>query len=210
MLTWYAERAVVDQMRTDTTFGSNVARTGGAVSMNRTRMTATNVAFGDNSADDGGAVYSTGTIAGVAHSFFESVVFQRGATRANCTFNDAPGPISNGYNLADDDSCALTEASDLQNTDPLLVALADNGGPTATHALLPGSPTIDSGNPTKCTETDQRGATRLQDGDGDGMAVCDRGAVEMSVMTGDAVENALQFQSFEREVFEHHADEPAP
>jgi hypothetical protein len=43
-------------------------------------------------------------------------------------------------------------------TNPLLGALANNGGPTQTHALLAGSPLINSGsNPTALT-TDQRGA----------------------------------------------------
>ena len=42
--------------------------------------------------------------------------------------------------------------------DPLLAELADNGGPTQTHALLPGSPAIDAGS-TDAT-TDQRGETR--------------------------------------------------
>ena len=37
-------------------------------------------------------------------------------------------------------------ASDLQNVDPLLGPLADNGGPTMTHELLPDSPAIDAGN----------------------------------------------------------------
>jgi len=32
--------------------------------------------------------------------------------------------------------------------DPLLAPLADNGGPTQTHALLAGSPAIDAGDPT--------------------------------------------------------------
>ena len=32
--------------------------------------------------------------------------------------------------------------------DPLLGPLADNGGPTLTHALLPGSPAINAGDPT--------------------------------------------------------------
>ncbi len=51
--------------------------------------------------------------------------------------------------------------------DPKLGTLADNGGPTQTHALLAGSPAIDTGNPSGCTDqfgapltTDQRGANR--------------------------------------------------
>jgi hypothetical protein len=48
--------------------------------------------------------------------------------------------------------------------DPLLGPLADNGGPTKTHALLPGSPAIDAGDPTSVGGAngvplfDQRGA----------------------------------------------------
>ena len=46
-------------------------------------------------------------------------------------------------------------------TDPVLGPLADNGGPTRTHALLPGSPAIDAGEVPVATfpgnDTDQRG-----------------------------------------------------
>lgn len=44
--------------------------------------------------------------------------------------------------------------------DPLLAPLADNGGPTLTHALLPGSPAINAGDPSlgNAPEFDQRGA----------------------------------------------------
>jgi hypothetical protein len=41
--------------------------------------------------------------------------------------------------------------------DPGLGPLADNGGPTLTHALLPGSPAIDAGNNAYATDFDQRG-----------------------------------------------------
>jgi hypothetical protein len=41
--------------------------------------------------------------------------------------------------------------------EPLLGPLADNGGPTLTHALLPGSPAIDAGNNAYATAWDQRG-----------------------------------------------------
>jgi hypothetical protein len=45
--------------------------------------------------------------------------------------------------------------------DPMLDVLADNGGPTQTHALLPGSPAIDAGN--SLSTIDQRGRTRPLD-----------------------------------------------
>jgi hypothetical protein len=41
----------------------------------------------------------------------------------------------------------------------MLGALADNGGPTKTHALLAGSPAINKGNSFRAT-TDQRGVAR--------------------------------------------------
>src|SRR5262249_39509404 len=45
------------------------------------------------------------------------------------------------------------------NTDPLLAPLQDNGGPTSTHALLPGSPAIAAGDPSFAPPPlfDQRG-----------------------------------------------------
>src|SRR5207244_12433121 len=54
-----------------------------------------------------------------------------------------------GYNLCGD-CCSgfLTAPGDQINTDPMLGPLQDNGGPTFTHALLSGSPAIDSGDPS--------------------------------------------------------------
>ena len=43
-------------------------------------------------------------------------------------------------------------------SDPRLLPLADNGGLTKTHALMPGSPAIDTGNNDAGLSTDQRGA----------------------------------------------------
>ncbi len=62
--------------------------------------------------------------------------------------------------------------------DPKLGPLADNGGPTPTHLPLPGSPLIDSVGDA-CSGTDQRGASRPDDGDEDGLSACDVGAVEV-------------------------------
>jgi hypothetical protein len=62
--------------------------------------------------------------------------------------------------------------------DPKLGALADNGGPTKTHALLAGSPAIDHGDNGGAPATDQRGVARPRDGDGNGSLVVDIGAFE--------------------------------
>jgi hypothetical protein len=49
------------------------------------------------------------------------------------------------------------DPTDLLNVDPLLGPLQDNGGPTKTMALLPGSPAIDAGDNTDASDWDQRG-----------------------------------------------------
>jgi hypothetical protein len=89
---------------------------------------------------------------------------------------------SHGYNLSSDNSCNFDGPGDMDNTNPLLGPLQNNGGPTFTQALISGSPAIDAGNPSGCNDgqghllkTDQRGMPRpdLEDAGG-----CDMGAFE--------------------------------
>jgi beta-glucanase (GH16 family) len=68
---------------------------------------------------------------------------------------------SGGHNLVQDGSCSPL-SSDLIISDAKIGPLANNGGPTLTHALLPGSPAIDAGDDAACPATDQRGVTRPQ------------------------------------------------
>ena len=70
--------------------------------------------------------------------------------------------------------------------DPLLGELDDNGGPTETHLLLPGSPAIDAGDGQIQSISDdflpdQRGLGAVTDGDGDGTGTIDIGAVELNL-----------------------------
>lgn len=107
-----------------------------------------------------------------------------GNTANDC---DNTGPTSQGHNLlGTNTNCTfLPTTGDLVGTaacpiDPRLGPLADNGGPTLTHALLPRSPAINAGNPSPpgsgdlaCEATDQRGGARPFAGR------CDMGAVEI-------------------------------
>ncbi len=85
---------------------------------------------------------------------------------------------------------SYTGGNNVTGVDPLLGPLADNGGPTQTHALLTGSPAIDAGDPTAMSggsmtpDFDQRGELfpRVVDGDGDGIARIDMGAFELQSM----------------------------
>lgn len=87
--------------------------------------------------------------------------------------------LSQGHNLLGVLSGGATGfvASDLRGTaaaplDPRLLPLADNGGPTLTHALMRDSPAINAGDNSNAPPTDQRGRNRIVAG------VIDIGAVE--------------------------------
>jgi CSLREA domain-containing protein len=106
---------------------------------------------------------------------------------------------TNGFNIDRGTSCALTGTGDLQNTNPGLLTLASNGGPTQTNALptFPLSPALDRIPAASCTQInttpltiDQRGAPRGFDEDGDGIAECDVGAYELNRCQG-AIVNVL-------------------
>jgi len=95
-----------------------------------------------------------------------------------------------GYNLEDGTSCAFSTATQsLSNTQPRLdpAGLADNGGPTKTIGLAPGSPAVDaipagsSGCGTTIT-VDQRGVQRPQG------TRCDIGAYELVLARSVAID----------------------
>ena len=90
-------------------------------------------------------------------------------------FGDTPVKIDHSLiqNLAGTVIDDVIPGSNLSNVDPLLAALADNGGPTPTHALLSDSPAIDVADSATCTATDQRSISRPQG------AGCDMGAYEV-------------------------------
>jgi CSLREA domain-containing protein len=91
------------------------------------------------------------------------------------------GSASHGYNLVGSSAdCPSGQTGDLETADAMLGALADNDGPTWTHALQTGSPAIDNG---VCTDiggatvgVDQRGKTRPAD------VTCDIGAYEYNAV----------------------------
>jgi hypothetical protein len=82
--------------------------------------------------------------------------------------------VSGGHSILQDDTCS-PGATDQVGANALLEPLADNGGPTLTHALQAGSPAIDAANAAASPATDQRGVARPQG------AASDVGAFELEV-----------------------------
>jgi predicted outer membrane repeat protein len=89
---------------------------------------------------------------------------------------------SQGHNLIrDTEECVITGVTtgNILGRQARLQALADNGGPTETHALRRNSLAVDAGDDAACGSRDQRGVDRSLDGDRDGTATCDIGAYEL-------------------------------
>jgi len=99
----------------------------------------------------------------------------------------APDVLSLGGNIeVHGDTCGLDHPTDQVFTpDPLLGPLADNGGPTRTHALLPDSWAIDQIPAAECVDADGAPLTTDQRGEPRPVAIhgpeprCDVGAFEV-------------------------------
>jgi hypothetical protein len=123
-----------------------------------------NVTFSGNSAFSGGGIENGGGTPSSATLVVGSTILNAGAAGANIV-NDSDSTVTSlGYNLSSDVGGGyLTGTADQINIDPRLGPLQSNGGPTFTHALLPGSPAIDQGKNFSGSATDQRGQVRIYD-----------------------------------------------
>ena len=142
--------------------GNTVVGDGGAISNSTSDQHATLVITnstisGNSATGNGGGIYNVGS--GLpAELDLGSTILDAGTSGENI-FNSGTA-TSLSYNLCSDDGGGvLTGPGDQIDTDPMLGPLQDNGGPTFTHALLPGSPAIDAGDPsfTPPPLYDQRG-----------------------------------------------------
>ena len=115
---------------------------------------------GNTALDGGGGIFNHGTV-NIDNTIVAGNTGPSAAPDASGTFNSAglnligDGSASTGFIDGVDSDQVGTSGSPI---DPKLGPLQDNGGPTFTHALLPGSPAIDAG-ATDLT-TDQRGLPR--------------------------------------------------
>ena len=127
----------------------------------------------------GGGFVGTFTAANATLTLANTII--AGNSGSQCFYAPWGGGVvqltSLGHNVVTDATCGIPapDASDRIVADALLGPLADNGGPTLTHALLPGSPALDAADAAPCPAVDQRGTPRPQG------AACDAGAYEAAV-----------------------------
>ena len=170
---------------TNATVSGNTATSAGGGLYTEKSVTMVNSTFTLNSADSGGGI-RTQTGAGTV-DLLNTIVAGNTAISAN---PDLQGNFTtSGFNLIGDG----TGQSDLVNgvsndqvgsggspINAMLVALADNGGLTQTHALLAGSPARNAGTAAGAPAVDQRGVTRD--------ATPDIGAFELSGLSAPTLD----------------------
>jgi hypothetical protein len=139
-------------------FRLNVASGGGI--FNSGVLAITYCTLSGNSATDGGGVFDTGVANMPAAQVTSTTGLFANTTGGNVFVQDGADFVSLGHNLFSDSPGVGLDPSDLINTDPLLGPLAENGGPTATMALLSGSPAINAAVPIPGVNIDQRGYPR--------------------------------------------------
>jgi hypothetical protein len=174
---------------------SNIVNDGTMVLINSTVSGNQHGGYGDGSIANSGFLKLTNSTVAANRSFNDTPAVQNSGTlqiagsllSGSLGWYDEIMPacsnagtiVSLGNNIDRDGSCGLNGPGDAVG-DPRLGPLAENGGPTLTMALLPGSPAIDAVPVERCTDADgapllvdQRGVPRPQ---GD---ACDIGAFEL-------------------------------
>ncbi|MCA1637998.1 MAG: FG-GAP-like repeat-containing protein [Acidobacteria bacterium] len=180
----------------NSTISGNTGVVGGGIS-NGSDMTLRNVTITNNTASNmGGGIFQedfdsrltfgnsivAGNICNSSPEIFFSGLFPKDSIIISAGGNlvgDSPGDSTNTGPFS-----ITYQPTDIQNINPMLGVLANNGGSTPTHALLAGSPAIDKGLNNLVSPLapafDQRGTgfARIRDGNGDNVSIVDIGAFE--------------------------------
>lgn len=192
-------------INSSTISGNSGGRGGGIDSDNSTARISYSTITSNSAKFDGGGISTLGSLT-LRHAIIAGNT--RGAVPEE---NDVSGSVTASFSLFGVNAGATIingagTPTNLIGTiaapiDPLLAPLADNGGPTKTHALLRGSPAIDAGDPNSNAGVglvppfDQRGAAfaRVFDGVGADGPRIDIGAYERKPVTPSADFNDDQF-----------------
>jgi hypothetical protein len=167
---------------------------GGGISMNMNgTLPIANSTITDNIAAYGGGISGYWDVSVILSSTI--IAGNLASYSPDLRFGSWPTIISNNclIGIADTGYFTLTGAGNLTGTlaaplNPMLAPLANNGGPTKTHALLPGSPAIDNGNNSVNLTNDQRGPGFVRVFNGK----ADIGALEVQPVTPPAKVSSVQ------------------
>lgn len=169
------------------TFSGNTASDTGSAIYNNSSSVATLLiaynTFTGNTSQNSFGTFSSGQFSSWFNSALENNIFYSNIG-GDCNLPTLTG-LSMINNLSDDGTCGGSVATGVDTS------LANNGGPTKTHALILGSNAIDAAETNgqfvkiKCPTRDQRNIFRPFDGDGDGFAKCDIGAFEFKRRLGE-------------------------
>ncbi|HAK75548.1 MAG TPA: hypothetical protein DCM71_01225, partial [Runella sp.] len=146
-----------------TVSGNTASGTGGGFLVGSGTLNLTNCTVTNNTAIDGGAM----NLSGSTHVLKNSIIAGNVAT--NTSNENIAGSVSasSSYNLIGAGGVGgLTNGTNNNQVgiaNVYLDVLADNGGPTQTHALLANSPALDKGTAVAGLTTDQRGQVRAYD-----------------------------------------------
>jgi hypothetical protein len=137
----------------NSTIAGNTAGVGGGIYSGSGTVTVSKSTIAGNSAGSGGGVY-----VGYRLATRNTIIAKNTASYGPDVYGNMG---SQGYNLLGDpvDTSGWTN-TDTLHVNPMLGPLQNNGGPTQTMALLPGSPALDAGDPTQANTPDQRGVPR--------------------------------------------------
>jgi hypothetical protein len=173
---------------TNTTVSGNQAERGGGIERSTGSTLLRAVTIAGNTAPRGSGIIFNGARA--IYSVSTGLIVANLPAVQNCALNTGTGAFGPsdrltvpGANLESGAGCHL-QSSDLSSTNPLLAPLANNGGPTQTRALLPGSPAVDKYTGADCPSNDQRAYKRPAG------AACDIGAYEQSAVRDVQVDGA--------------------
>ncbi|MCA9434142.1 MAG: hypothetical protein KC978_00055 [Candidatus Omnitrophica bacterium] len=154
--------------------GNQAGGRGGAITTIVGTLNVANSTIADNTADfdssgnDGGGIFNlVGTLTVTNSIVADNVDVSGGAP-------DISGNVTANYSLIGNTAGASVSGANNQNgMDPMLAPLQINGGSTETHALIPGSPAIDNGDPsfnpasfTPSLDYDQRGPGFIREASG--------------------------------------------
>ncbi|WP_145272697.1 CSLREA domain-containing protein [Tautonia plasticadhaerens] len=209
------------ELLNSTVSGNSATGDGGGL-LNRRTLRLIHVTLTDNRADadgdgdgSGGGVFTEGSS---STQLVNSIISgnRRGSGETPDDLGGSPPAPGSAGNLAGSTAEGLDPTVNLVGIDdPRLGPLADNGGPTFTHALLPDSPAVDAAYILPGVTTDQRGQPRHLGGSPDvgafereGPPPGDREPGGLVVTTLDDVFNPFDFRTTLREAIVFASSRP--